>query len=47
MKMYFDADPNVLVCLAHDFALLDHMPIFNTQPERDLNNWKKEGLKQK
>ena len=47
MQKYFDSDPNVLVCLAHDPALLDHLPLLNTQPDRDLNSWKELGLKQK
>lgn len=47
MQTYFDSDPNVLVCLAHDAALLDHLPLFNTHPDRDLNQWKELGLKQK
>lgn len=47
MQDYFDADPNVFICLAHDTALLDHLPIFNDDPHKDINNWKGEGLKEK
>ena len=46
MKKYIDSDPNILVCLAHDSALLDHLPLFNTHPEKDLNDWKERGLKE-
>ena len=47
LQKYFDSDPNVLVCLAYDPALLDHLPLFNTHPERDLNDWKRLGLKER
>lgn len=47
MRDYFDADPNVLVCLAHDPALLDHLPAFNEHPEKDINAWRAEGIKEK
>ncbi|KAJ5692668.1 hypothetical protein N7462_002091 [Penicillium macrosclerotiorum] len=47
MQKYFDADPNIMVCLAHDTALLDHLPIFNHQPEKDINDWKNQGLKER
>lgn len=46
MQKYFDSDPNVMVCLAHDPALLDHLPLFNTHPESDLNSWKTLGYKE-
>lgn len=47
MQKYFDSDPNILVCLAHDPALLDNLPTFNEHPEQDINNWKQLGLKEK
>lgn len=47
MQKYFDSDPNVLVCLAHDTGLLEHLPIFNTHPEKDLNDWQQQGMKEK
>jgi len=47
MQQYFDSDPNVLVCLAHDTALLDHLPTFNANPEMDLNDWQQQGMKEK
>jgi hypothetical protein len=47
MQKYFDSDPNVLVCFAHDPALLDYLPVFNTNPEQDLNDWKRLGLKER
>ncbi|KXL45936.1 MAG: hypothetical protein FE78DRAFT_107262 [Acidomyces sp. 'richmondensis'] len=47
MQKYFDSDPNVLVCLAHDTALLDHLPTFNADLNQDLNEWKQNGMKEK
>lgn len=47
MRDYFDADSNVLVCLAHDPALLDHLPIFNDDANKDINGWKAAGMKEK
>lgn len=47
MQRNFDADPRVLVCLAHDPALLAHLPSFNKKPDGDLNNWRALGMKAK
>jgi hypothetical protein len=47
MQQYFDSDPNVLVCLAHDTGLLDHLPTFNASPELDLNDWQQQGMKER
>ena len=47
MREYFDSDPNVLVCLAHDTALIYFLPTFNSEPEKDLNDWKNQGMKEK
>lgn len=47
MQRYVDSDPNVLVCLAHDVALLHHLPIFNDDPTKDLNDWKQRGMKER
>lgn len=47
MQEYFDSDPNVLACIAHDPTLLIHLPTFNSQPQLDLNNWKGQGLEEK
>jgi hypothetical protein len=47
MQQYFDSDPDVLVCLAHDTALVDLLPVFNNEPEKDLNNWQELGMKEK
>jgi hypothetical protein len=47
MQQYFDSDPNVLVCLSHDTSLVDLLPTFNDSPEKDLNKWKEQGLKEK
>lgn len=47
MQKYFDSDPNVMVFLAHDTALLDHLPTFNENPKQDVNSWKKLGYKER
>jgi len=47
MRDYFDTDPNVLVCLAHDSALLDHLPVFNDDPNESINDWQSLGIKEK
>jgi hypothetical protein len=39
----FDADPNVLVAIAHDPASLD---VFTFFPNGTMNAWKKEGWKE-
>ncbi|KAF2397487.1 hypothetical protein EJ06DRAFT_498590 [Trichodelitschia bisporula] len=39
----FDADPNVLVCIAHDEGLLEVVDWF---PNGSLNDWKKKGWKE-
>lgn len=41
----FDASPDVLVCIAHDPALLKVLPMLNDEPDRDLNDWKEQGYK--
>jgi glyoxylase-like metal-dependent hydrolase (beta-lactamase superfamily II) len=43
----FDEHPDVLVCIAHDPTLLTTLPFLNDQPEKDLNDWKAKGLKEK
>ncbi|KAJ6008236.1 hypothetical protein N7540_012212 [Penicillium herquei] len=47
MQDYFDSDPNVMVLLAHDTCLLDHLPVFNDNPEKDINDWKALGWKER
>ncbi|KAF2015108.1 Metallo-hydrolase/oxidoreductase [Aaosphaeria arxii CBS 175.79] len=44
--MAFDAEEDVLVCLAHDTDLLRVLPVVNTAPERDLNDWRGRGWKE-
>lgn len=41
----FDASPSVLVCLAHDEAMLRKLPTLNEHPHDDLNDWKRRGYK--
>lgn len=36
----FDANPNVFICLAHDGALFDVLPLYNSYPDCDINDWK-------
>lgn len=43
----FDDHPDVFVCIAHDPTLIKVLPFLNYEPERDLTNWKAEGLKEK
>ena len=43
----FDASEDVLVCIAHDPSLLKVLPLLNVEPEKDLNDWKEKGYKEK
>nr|KAK5438363.1 hypothetical protein LTR18_008885 [Exophiala xenobiotica] len=43
----FDSDPSVLVCLAHDTAMMHGLPTLDENPEDDLNAWRGGGLKEK
>lgn len=36
----FDEHPDVFVCIAHDPTLIKVLPFLNTEPKRDLTNWK-------
>lgn len=38
----YDADPNVMVLIAHDTAPLDVLPFF---PNGTINDWKQKGYK--
>jgi glyoxylase-like metal-dependent hydrolase (beta-lactamase superfamily II) len=42
----FDADRNVLVCLAHDPGLFDILPLLNQDPDCKANDWKVKGYKE-
>ncbi len=42
-----EQDPNVMICLAHDEALLKYLPTFNEDPKSDLNDWKHQEWKEK
>lgn len=42
-----DANPNVFVCLAHDGALFDVLPLYNSDPKCDINDWKDKDYDQK
>ena len=41
----FDADPNVLVCLAHDPGLFEILPLLNYDSTCSLNDWEIKGYK--
>ena len=43
----FDASPDVLVCIAHDPTLTKVLPFLNGQSDRDINDWKAKGYKEK
>ncbi|EGX88114.1 Beta-lactamase-like protein [Cordyceps militaris CM01] len=42
-----DAQENVLVCLAHDGALMEVLPLYNDNVKADVNDWKERGYKEK
>ncbi|KAK8145895.1 hypothetical protein G3M48_003843 [Beauveria asiatica] len=42
-----DAQDNVLICLAHDGALVDILPLYNKDASADINDWKDRGYKEK
>jgi hypothetical protein len=42
----FERSPDVLVCLAHDPALLLHLPTLNSNPKSDLNGWRENDWKE-
>lgn len=46
LKM-FDADPNIMICLAHDPGLFEVLPLFNTSSNNDINDWKEKQDKEK
>lgn len=43
----FDANPSVMICLAHDGTMMHSLPTLNNNPEDDLNSWKERGYKEK
>ena len=43
----FDASEDVLVCLAHDPTILEVLPMLNDDKDRDVNDWKAQGWKEK
>ncbi|CAK7202831.1 hypothetical protein SEUCBS139899_005558 [Sporothrix eucalyptigena] len=40
-----DAHPCVFVCVAHDNALFEKLPLLNSSPEKDINDWQTAGYK--
>lgn len=45
--IHFEQSNEVMICLSHDEALLKYLPTFNEHPKSDLNDWKKQGWKEK
>lgn len=43
----FESCPRVFVCLAHDAALFKRLPTLNKDPQSTLNDWEKQGWKDK
>jgi hypothetical protein len=42
----FDACPDIFVCLAHDPGLFEVLPLFNRNPDGDINDWKEKAYKE-
>lgn len=42
----FEQSPDVLVCIAHDLALVRLLPLLNTHPDADINDWQTRGYKE-
>lgn len=40
-----DANPNIWICFAHDNSISEVCPLLNTAPEKDLNLWREQDLK--
>jgi len=45
--MEFDADPNVLVLIAHDIGAKELLQPDQWYPKGEITDWKKQGLKEK
>ncbi|CAK7203201.1 hypothetical protein SEUCBS139899_005932 [Sporothrix eucalyptigena] len=45
--LQFEASADVLVCIAHDLALVKMLPLLNDDPSRDINDWQVQGYKDK
>jgi hypothetical protein len=43
----YDAHPDIFVCVAHDRALVEVLPLFNNNPQADINDWQAQGYKNK
>ncbi|KAH7265764.1 beta-lactamase-like protein [Fusarium solani] len=41
-----DAHPGVFICLAHDAVLFETLPVYNNDPNQDINDWKTAGYKE-
>jgi hypothetical protein len=41
----FDASPDIFVCLAHDPALFEVLPLLNQDPAMNANDWQVKGFK--
>ncbi|KAJ9647473.1 hypothetical protein H2204_000102 [Knufia peltigerae] len=43
----FEQSSNVLICIAHDGALLKYLPTLNSDPSADMNDWHQRGWKER
>ena len=43
----FDANEAVFICIAHDPALFEVLPLLNTSPTNDLNDWQTKQYKER
>ena len=42
-----DAHPNIMICLAHDNALFQELPLYNADTSKDINDWFELGIKER
>lgn len=42
----FDAQPNIMVCIAHDPAVAETLPTMNKNSNNEINGWKEKGYKE-
>ncbi|OQV03039.1 hypothetical protein CLAIMM_08139 [Cladophialophora immunda] len=39
-----EENDDVFICIAHDASLLKTLPLLNTDPDADINDWKTRGI---
>lgn len=42
----FEESSDVFVCISHDMALINVLPLLNKNPKADINDWKVQGYKE-